>query len=109
MGSTARDQAHSPASAFDPTIAQLPGGDLAVVVERHAATAHASSTIARASSRVDHGAATHESSGDSRSPSLAADPNGGLHLAWIYNDGGNPRLFFPLLHVLLAVWRIRAS
>jgi immune inhibitor A len=84
----------SPASAFDPTIAQLPGGDLAVVWSD---TRHGARELYYRSRIL--GVWTTERrltnlSGDSRSPSLAADPNGGLHLAWIYNDGGNPRLFF---------------
>src|SRR6185503_17979597 len=78
----------SPGTAFDPTVAQLPDGDLAVVWSD---TRHGARELYYRSRIL--GVWTSERrltdlSGDSRSPSLSADPNGGLHLAWIYNDGG---------------------
>ena len=84
-----------PATATDPTIAALPGGNDLVLVwsdSRHGA----GELYYR--SRVG-GAWTSERrltdlSGDSRYPSVAVDRFGRVHLAWLYTEGASPQVRF---------------
>ncbi|HYM82267.1 MAG TPA: M6 family metalloprotease domain-containing protein [Candidatus Limnocylindria bacterium] len=84
----------SPGSALDPSVAALPGGDLAVVWSD---TRHGTRELyyrSRLGELWTEARRLTDLAGDSRNPSLAADPHGGMHLAWIYNDVGTPRLMF---------------
>jgi hypothetical protein len=84
----------SPGQAFDPTIAAIPGGDIAVVWSD---TRHGARELYFRSWL--HGVWTPERRltdlpGDSRSPCLGADGLGGMHLAWQYNESGSVRVQF---------------
>lgn len=84
----------SSGQAFDPTIAALPGNDVAIVWSdsRHGVR----ELYFR--SRIN-GVWTSERRltdlpGDSRNATLGADPLGGIHLAWTYNDAASVRVYF---------------
>jgi immune inhibitor A len=84
----------SPGQAFDPTIAMLPDGDLGIAWSD---TRHGVREL-YFRSRIN-GVWTAERRltdlpGDSRNASLGADPMGGMHLAWVYNDAASVRVYF---------------
>ncbi len=81
-------------AATEPSVAALPGGDVCVVWSdsRHGAN----ELYYR--SRI-RGVWTPEQrltdlQGYSRTPALGADRRGGVHLAWLYQDGAGSRVFF---------------
>jgi hypothetical protein len=88
----------SPASAGDPTIAVLPGGDLAVAWSD---TRNGASEIyyrARIGGSWTPEVRLTDLPGNSRSPSIGADDRGGIHLAWLYTSGSAVDvrfLYFP--------------
>jgi M6 family metalloprotease-like protein len=95
-----RQLSASSASALEPSVATLPGGDLAVAWSD---TRHGSGEIYyRARVRGVWTAETRltDLPGHSRMPSIAADRAGGVHVAWLYTEAGTPRvmfLYFPYL------------
>jgi immune inhibitor A len=77
----------SAAAAADPTVAALPAGDLAVAWSD---TRHGAAEIyfrVRIAGVWTSEVRLTDLPGSSRSPSIAADDRGGIHLAWLYTAG----------------------
>ncbi|OGF25210.1 MAG: hypothetical protein A2V63_11290 [Candidatus Eisenbacteria bacterium RBG_19FT_COMBO_70_11] len=88
------DVSHSPTAALDPTLALLPGGDLALVWS----DTRSGSARLYYRARV-RGTWTSERElvtlpGDARYAALGADPSGLLHLAWLQLSQGTSRVMF---------------
>jgi immune inhibitor A len=92
----------SPASAIEPALATLPGGDLAVVWSD---TRHGFGEIyyrVRVRGVWLPETRLTDLPGHSRTPSISADPQGGVHVAWLYTDSGIPRILFMYFPYLSA-------
>jgi M6 family metalloprotease-like protein len=85
---------HSSSSAFEPTVAVIPGGDVCVVWSDSRHGAHELYFRSRIQGVWTPELRLTELPGTSRAPSLGADGRGGLHLAWLYNDAQGSRVHF---------------
>jgi hypothetical protein len=84
----------SSVSATEPTVAAVPGNNLVVVWsdKRHgAAELYCRTRIGGVWSPEQR---LTDLTGTSRSPAVAADPRGGVHLAWLYTAGGVTQVYF---------------
>ena len=84
----------STGSASEPSLAALPGNDLAVVWTD---TRHGAGEIYyrfRSRGQWSSEYRLTDLPGQSRGPALGADSFGGIHLAWLYNDGGGSTIQF---------------
>jgi hypothetical protein len=86
----------SPGAATEPSLGVLPGGDLCVVWSDSRDGANELYFRSRVLGVWSPERRLTNLSGYSRSPALATDGRGGVHVAWYYTDGGIP---VHLLHV----------
>lgn len=88
----------SPTGAIEPTIASLPGDDLAIAWSD---TRHGANEIYYRALLGGHWTPEvrlTDRAGSARAPSIAADDHGGIHLAWQLTEAGKVQvlfLFFP--------------
>ena len=84
----------SPGSATEPSIAALPGGDVCVVWSD---TRHGANELyfrSRVLGVWSPERRLTQLNGHSRNPNLGADRFGGVHLAWLYNEGSAVYVYF---------------
>jgi immune inhibitor A len=84
----------SPGGATDPSVAALPGGDLCVVWSDSRDGANELYFRSRVLGVWSAERRLTQLVGHSKNPCLGADAFGGVHLTWLYNEGGAVYVYF---------------
>src|SRR5262249_40356141 len=84
----------SPAAATEPSLGVLPGGDVCVVWSDSRDGTNELYYRARVLGVWSAESRLTNLAGYSRSPAVATDDRGGVHVAWYYTDGGVSSVYF---------------